>query len=94
MARTGVAKDLVMLVEVERVAWEVLVLLTGVTTVESTELGDTKLVVVVVVGEDDVGPVEDDIGTAWAAWYLAARILSRFLLFSLFCFLGGFWYFG
>ena len=42
---------------------------------------------VVLVGEDVVAPGEE-VGAAWAAWYLAARILSRFLLLSLFLFLG------
>ena len=111
VARTGVAKDPVVMVEVERVARDVLVLLTGVATVEGTEVGNTKPLVVradvalvtaailldgaavVVVGEDDVGPSEDEVGAtwAWAAWYLAARILSRIFLFSLFRFLGWFW---
>ena len=91
-----------MLVEVERVAWEVFLLLTGVTTVRSTGLGDTELVVVrtddelvaavVMEGEDDVRPVEEEVGDACAVWYLAARILSLVLLLSLFCFLGRFWY--
>ena len=45
---------------------------------------------VVLVGEDVVGPgtEEKEVGAAWAAWYLAARMLSRFLLLSLFLFLG------
>jgi len=50
VARTGVTTDLVVVVEVERVActWEVvkLLLLTGLATVEDRELLDVELVVV------------------------------------------------
>ena len=97
---TGLTRDLVVVVEVERVAWVELDILTGVATVRKMVdvLGVMGVLVEAVfgllVGATVVTAEDEELIAALAAWKLAARRLSRIFLLALFLFFGGVWWCG